>query len=287
MKYRHTAVHLYTNVYSHIALGWKNRVNRRPPRGKRLSHPVGNSRPLAATGFIAVLYRIQLETTHSSCGILPAVNHRRFDARRLRAADRRISAGETLIGLGWKYIGAWLEGDVGSGGETVAPGWKPTSHPVGRHSRTRLKKVAPGWKLSGGNCLLLNSLHKTKVLKDCFKETLFIVISDDNIMPRSTAPKNLHGNLALMPVVPVVAVDLIRFEKNLLQMGFFGANDTRHSVQSSRRIEQLVTRNGQRIKVAAEFRGSHELGLPSTSDRDKYIAFTKIAMEQKLGDGRD
>lgn len=104
-------------------------------------------------------------------------------------------------------------------------------------------------------------------------------------MPRSTA-KNLHGNLALIPVVPVVAVDLIRFEKNLLQMGFFGAHDTRHSVQSSRRIEQLVSRNGQRIKVAAEFRGSHELGLPSTSDRDKYIAFTKIAMEQKLSNGR-
>src|SRR3954453_16298837 len=136
-----------------------------------------------------------------------------------------------------------------------------------------------------GKSLHLNSLRKTKVLKDCFKETLFIVISDNNIMPRSTA-KNLYGNLALIPVLPVVAVDLIRFEKNLLQMGFFGANDTRHSVQSSRRIEQLVSRNGQRIKVAAEFRGSHELGLPSTSDRDKYIAFTKIAMEQKLSNGR-
>jgi len=152
------------------------------------------------------------------------------------------------------------------------------SHPVGRN-------VAPSWKLSLGKPICINDLRKTKVLKDCFKETLFIVLSDNNIMPRSTA-KNLHGNLTLIPVVPVVAVDLIRFEKNLLQMGFFGAHDTRHSVQSSRRIEQLVTRNGQRIKVAAEFRGSHELGLPSTSDRDKYIAFTKIAMEQKLNNGR-
>src|SRR3954466_11987547 len=83
-----------------------------------------------------------------------------------------------------------------------------------------------------------------------------------------------------------VAVDLIRFEKNLLQMGFFGAHDTRHSVQSSRRIEQLVNRNGQRMKVAAEFRGSQDLGLPSTSDRDKYVAFMKIAMEQRLKLGR-
>lgn len=78
-----------------------------------------------------------------------------------------------------------------------------------------------------------------------------------------------------------VAVDLIRFEKNLLQIGFFGAHDTRHNNQSTRRIEQWVNRNGQKIKVAAEFRGSGAMGLPSTSDRDKYIAFMKIAMDRR------
>jgi hypothetical protein len=78
-----------------------------------------------------------------------------------------------------------------------------------------------------------------------------------------------------------LAVDFIRFEKNLLQMGFFGAHDTRHRNLSTRRIEQLVNREGQKIKVAAEFRASQEFGLPSTSDRDKYIAFMRIAMEQK------
>jgi hypothetical protein len=83
-------------------------------------------------------------------------------------------------------------------------------------------------------------------------------------------------------LVPLsVAVDFIRFEKNLLQIGFFGAHDTRHKTQSTRRIEQTVNRDGQKIRVAAEFRASQELGLPSTSDRDKYIAFTRIVMEQK------
>lgn len=82
-----------------------------------------------------------------------------------------------------------------------------------------------------------------------------------------------------------VGVDLIRFEKNLLQMGFFGAHDTRHSTQATRRIEQIVNREGQKIKVAAEFRASQQFGLPSTSDRDKYIAFMRIAMEQKLKQG--
>ena len=82
-----------------------------------------------------------------------------------------------------------------------------------------------------------------------------------------------------------LGVDLIRFEKNLLQMGFFGAHDTRHSKQTTRRIEQIVNRDGQKIKVAAEFRASQEYGLPSTSDRDKYIAFMRIAMNQRMKSG--
>jgi len=92
-----------------------------------------------------------------------------------------------------------------------------------------------------------------------------------------------YPNSALVPLP--AAVDLIRFEKNLLQIGFFGAHDTRHHTHSTRRIEQWVNRGGERIRVAAEFRSS-SLGLPSTSDRDKYIAFMKIAMDQRLKFGR-
>ena len=82
------------------------------------------------------------------------------------------------------------------------------------------------------------------------------------------------------------AVDLIRFEKNLLQIGFFGAHERRgKALASRRRIEQWVNRDGKKIKVSAEFRSSDALGLPSTSDRDKYMAFMKLAMEQKLRTG--
>ena len=82
------------------------------------------------------------------------------------------------------------------------------------------------------------------------------------------------------------AVDLIRFEKNLLQIGFFGAHERRgKQATSSRRIEQWVNRDGKKIKVSAEFRSSDALGLPSTSDRDKYMAFMKLAMETKLRNG--
>ena len=100
-------------------------------------------------------------------------------------------------------------------------------------------------------------------------------------MPKRQPQSNSTASLIPLPV----AVDLIRFEKNLLQIGFFGAHDTRHHNQSTRRIEQWVNRSGERIRVAAEFRSS-SLGLPSTSDRDKYIAFMKIAMDQRVKLGR-
>lgn len=68
------------------------------------------------------------------------------------------------------------------------------------------------------------------------------------------------------------AVDLIRFEKNLLQIGFFGAHERRgKQLASSRRIEQWVNRDGKKIRVSAEFRSSDILGLTSTADRDKYM----------------
>jgi hypothetical protein len=82
------------------------------------------------------------------------------------------------------------------------------------------------------------------------------------------------------------AVDLIRFEKNLLQIGFFGAHERRgKTIASSRRIEQWVNREGKKIKVSAEFRSSDALGLPTTSDRDKYMGFMKLAMDTKLRTG--
>jgi hypothetical protein len=88
----------------------------------------------------------------------------------------------------------------------------------------------------------------------------------------------------LLPVA--VDPDLVRFEKNLLQIGFFGANDARDKNRTSRRIEQIVFRNGHKVKVAAEFRGSEQLGLPSTTDRDKFIALLKIVSEERVKNGQ-
>jgi Replication initiator protein A len=89
---------------------------------------------------------------------------------------------------------------------------------------------------------------------------------------------------ALMPIA--VDVDLVRFEKNLLQIGFFGANDARDKHRTTRRIEQIVSRNGHKVKVAAELRGPEQLGLPSTTDRDKFIALLKIVSEERAKVGQ-
>lgn len=99
-------------------------------------------------------------------------------------------------------------------------------------------------------------------------------------MKRKAATEAVQTTIALPE-----AIDLIRFEKNLLQIGFFSAHDKRSAAPDlSRRIEQVVNRDGKKIKVSAEFRST--LGLPSTADRDKYMAFMKIAMERKKFEGQ-
>lgn len=97
----------------------------------------------------------------------------------------------------------------------------------------------------------------------------------------------IHKTERPAPLLTVaVDPDLVRFEKNLLQIGFFGANDSRDKNRTSRRIEQVVYRNGHKVKVAAEFRGSEQLGLPSTTDRDKFIALLKILSEERVRTGQ-
>lgn len=100
------------------------------------------------------------------------------------------------------------------------------------------------------------------------------------------ARRSVHKSEGTSNLLPMgVDVDLVRFEKNLLQIGFFGANDARDKNRTSRRIEQIVFRNGHKVKVAAEFRGSEQLGLPSTTDRDKFIALLKIMSEERARTG--
>ena len=97
--------------------------------------------------------------------------------------------------------------------------------------------------------------------------------------------KQLPSTTPQIDLIPFADVDLIRFEKNLLQIGFFAAQDERKGGPPFiRRIENTVNRDGQRISVVIEFRAT--IGLPSTADRDKFMAFLKIAAEQRARYGR-
>jgi len=80
-------------------------------------------------------------------------------------------------------------------------------------------------------------------------------------------------------------VEPVRFERNILQIGFFGAQDVRRGKKSKRRFEQTVTKNGQRVQGAVEFRSSEDLGLPTIPDQDKFLAFMRIAGEQRAATG--
>ena len=96
--------------------------------------------------------------------------------------------------------------------------------------------------------------------------------------------KNKLQSTSLLPLP--VDVDLVRFETNLLQIGFFSAQDPRTKRSSHRVLEQTINRNGQRIRVRAEFLASDLLGLPSTADRDKFLALMKIVSEERARIGK-
>ena len=83
------------------------------------------------------------------------------------------------------------------------------------------------------------------------------------------------------PLVPVVVeqqpVDMVRVEKSLHSLGFFASTASK---EISRTVIQVIRRpDGQRIQAKAVIEGIPSLGLPTTADRDKYMAdeeFVKI-----------
>jgi hypothetical protein len=88
-------------------------------------------------------------------------------------------------------------------------------------------------------------------------------------------------------LIPFDATDFVRFERNLLQIGFFSSVDERRGEPPYiRKIEQNAPSptNGAKMKVEIEFRSP--TGLPSSADRDKFMAFLKICAEQRSRDGR-
>ena len=97
-----------------------------------------------------------------------------------------------------------------------------------------------------------------------------------------------HNPSQQAPLLPVVVeeqqIDLVRVEKNLHALGFFAPTANR---EASRTIVQVIRRpDGQRMQAKAVIEGIPSLGLPTTADRDKYMAFMKIALDQRDAQGQ-
>jgi hypothetical protein len=85
-------------------------------------------------------------------------------------------------------------------------------------------------------------------------------------------------------VVEEAPIDLVRVEKSLHSLGFFASTTNQ---QASRTVTQIFRRpDGQRIQARAVIEGIPSLGLPTTADRDKYMAFMKIALDQREAMGK-
>ena len=85
-------------------------------------------------------------------------------------------------------------------------------------------------------------------------------------------------------VVVEERTDLVRVEKSLHSLGFFASTANK---EISRTVVQVIRRpDGQRIQAKAVIEGIPSLGLPTTADRDKYMGFMKIALDQRDQEGK-
>ncbi len=83
----------------------------------------------------------------------------------------------------------------------------------------------------------------------------------------------------------ITGVDLIRIEKNLAELGFFTPTSKRVKTLKSKTITLTRTIDGEQIEGKVTYIPNAILGLPSTADQDKWLAFQKIVndIQQERG----
>lgn len=97
--------------------------------------------------------------------------------------------------------------------------------------------------------------------------------------PIRPAPENES-----LPGLNNLKQDLVRVEKNLQAIGFFSPSKSQQT--ASRTVSHLVKHpDGRRIQARAVITAPQELGLPTTADRDKYMALMKIILDRRSKDG--
>lgn len=104
-------------------------------------------------------------------------------------------------------------------------------------------------------------------------------------MKRRPAP----SQQAIPELIGPAALDMIKVEKNLNYISFFSPSKSKkgkknsHSSNPAIRVITYPSRevNGKTVVPKTTIKPDSQLGLPTTADRDKYMAFMKIVTDRK------
>lgn len=80
--------------------------------------------------------------------------------------------------------------------------------------------------------------------------------------------------------------DFVRVEKNIAAFGFFTPSSKRVKNSKPKIIKFTQTVEGNKVEAEVKIIGHVELGMPTTADQDKYLAFQKIIERNKFDNGK-
>jgi len=118
-----------------------------------------------------------------------------------------------------------------------------------------------------------------------FLLTIGVNLKSDNVKTTLTHAKTLP-RAAASEVATLAVRDFVRVEKNLSTMGFFTPSKSRAQGELREKVIRFKRDVGGKTIVAeATIIPSVPLGLPTTADQDKYLAFQKIVNDRRMQQG--
>lgn len=97
----------------------------------------------------------------------------------------------------------------------------------------------------------------------------------------------------VIPLTPA-ATEFVKFEKNLVSLGFFSPSSKRAADAKPKKVTIVRVMDGQRVEGSVTITPGYIQGeagqperpaLPATADQDKYLAFHKLLMERRRTHG--
>ena len=102
----------------------------------------------------------------------------------------------------------------------------------------------------------------------------------------SDATAKPNQRLAMLKTQDSTIPDFVRVEKNIAAFGFFTPSSKRAKNTPPKVITFTQIIDDSRVEAEVKIIGHIELGMPTTADQDKYLAFQKIIERAKLEKGK-